>query len=394
MAIALHDSTLLEAGSVDAENGVLHRVKLLGRTSRNGHEYSDRALKEAAGFYRGLNVNIDHPDRKTPNAERKVSERFGQIGDTRVEADGVYGDVKYLKSHPSAGMVAESAQTMPGAFGFSHNAEGKKVRQGNKWVVESIESVRSVDLVANPATTAGLYESLDETVTLTEWLDASTLPQKDKLKELIEAFGQIGGQPAGQMPMQRNAMQPGMQPGGMDQNGELVKAATALVTALIADQSLDAAATVERVKKVIELVKGGGEEEYADGEEPESDESEGGEKKPPFKKKEKAVAESIEAKALKEKVTKLTEQVDTLTAERNAHAAREKARDLLESLDRDPTDLRIEAVVALTDDAKRKALVEGWPKKADPVQRPLRSAPLRESKTEYADAKSFAASLR
>jgi hypothetical protein len=47
---------------------------------------------------------------------------------------------------------------------FSHNVEAVVRRENDKAVVEKIVSVRSVDLVADPATTAGLFES-DQSVT-------------------------------------------------------------------------------------------------------------------------------------------------------------------------------------------------------------------------------------
>ena len=44
-------------------------------------------------------------------------------------------------------------------MGFSHNVEARLGRRGERVVVEAITRVQSVDLVADPATTRGLFES-------------------------------------------------------------------------------------------------------------------------------------------------------------------------------------------------------------------------------------------
>ncbi len=48
--------------------------------------------------------------------------------------------------------------TTRGALGFSHDARGPSKFRNGRVVVESIDQVLSVDLVANPATTSGLFE--------------------------------------------------------------------------------------------------------------------------------------------------------------------------------------------------------------------------------------------
>ncbi len=51
------------------------------------------------------------------------------------------------------------AEHAPENVGFSHNVEARTVRRGERVVVEAITRVQSVDLVADPATTRGLFES-------------------------------------------------------------------------------------------------------------------------------------------------------------------------------------------------------------------------------------------
>lgn len=146
-------------GRIDRANGVIRGVKILGRSSRNGREYSTEAMQEAAKLYEGVAVNLNHPSRATPNASRPVEDGIGWLENVRVRADGVYGDLAVLKSHPRAESIFEFAERNPGRFGLSHNAAGNVVTRNGRQIVESVDAVRSVDLVQNPATNQSLFES-------------------------------------------------------------------------------------------------------------------------------------------------------------------------------------------------------------------------------------------
>jgi hypothetical protein len=153
---------------VDAEAGVIRGVKILGRESGNRgaggkpREYSRQAIRQAVKLYEGLPVHYDHPDRKTPGVERSVRDRVGWLSNVRESQDGdIIGDMNYLKSDPSSGKLTEAAERRPELFGLSHNARGAEVVRGGKSIVESIDLVRSVDIVTRPATTSSLFESED-----------------------------------------------------------------------------------------------------------------------------------------------------------------------------------------------------------------------------------------
>lgn len=144
---------------IDRVAGVIRGVKILGARSRNGRDYSQQALREAAAIYEGLGVNANHPSRAAPNATRLVEEGVGWLENVTVKPDGVYGDLFVIKSHPLAETLFEVAERKPGRFGLSHNAAGDVVERNGRRIVESIKSVRSVDLVQNPATVNSLFES-------------------------------------------------------------------------------------------------------------------------------------------------------------------------------------------------------------------------------------------
>lgn len=144
---------------IDTENYIVHGVRILGKVSLNGRTYSDDAMRQAATMYDGIGVNIDHPARSEPGAERLVRDGAGWLEAVRVEPDGVYGDLHLLKTHAISPMIIETAQRRPDRFGLSHNASGSVAERSGKRVVESIESVRSVDVVQRPATNKSLFES-------------------------------------------------------------------------------------------------------------------------------------------------------------------------------------------------------------------------------------------
>jgi hypothetical protein len=158
---ALLEVAFSDSPKVDREAGLIRSVKILGRESRNNRTYSETALDQAAAIYEGLGVNIDHPDKHSVTGDRKFADGFGYLKNVRKQLDGVYGDLVYLRSHTLAEQVCEAAERMPRQLGLSHNAEGYVVTRDGKTIVEGIARIRSVDLVQNPATNRGLFESLE-----------------------------------------------------------------------------------------------------------------------------------------------------------------------------------------------------------------------------------------
>ncbi len=147
---------------VDATRGVIEGVKLIGVTSKNGRVYPLSVLKNAVSLYEGVRVNVDHPSTGNPSSPRGVRDRIGVMRNARfVEGSGIYADFHYNPKHALADQIVWDAENNPESLGFSHNALTRVVgkdRQGRE-VVEEIVSVRHVDLVADPATTRGLFES-------------------------------------------------------------------------------------------------------------------------------------------------------------------------------------------------------------------------------------------
>jgi len=146
---------------VDARAAVIRGVKILGLKSRNGRVYTEQALQQAAGLYEGAKVNVNHP-RHDATAPREYQERLGVVRNVAFRrARGLYADLHYNPKHPIAEQLAWDAQHEPANVGLSHNVVAVTHRRGENTVVESITKVASVDLVADPATTAGLFEQTE-----------------------------------------------------------------------------------------------------------------------------------------------------------------------------------------------------------------------------------------
>jgi hypothetical protein len=146
---------------VDRTAGVIRGVKILGLKSRNGRSYLPEALAEAAAMYENAKVNVNHP-KGHPASPRDYQDRLGQIRGVALKpGEGLFGDLHFNPKHALAEQLLWDAEHAPENVGFSHNVEARTARRGEETVVEAITRVQSVDLVADPATTRGLFESLE-----------------------------------------------------------------------------------------------------------------------------------------------------------------------------------------------------------------------------------------
>lgn len=168
--------------ALTAEEGVIRGVKILGLASKNGREYLPAAVREARALYEGAKVNVNHT--KTGAEPRDYRDRLGTVKNVRETADGLYADLHYNPKNPVAEQLAWDAAHAPENVGFSHVVDAQTARRGGRLVVESIKRVQSVDLVADPATTQGLFEHHAEEVNVSLTLESL----KADHAELVEAL--------------------------------------------------------------------------------------------------------------------------------------------------------------------------------------------------------------
>ena len=180
----IESKTAFSANRIDRNAGVIRGVLLCGTRSKNGRRYDVKAFKPA--LYEGKGVYLNH---EHDRVDRDLAAKLGWIANVTIGKDGLpRGDMHVLKSHPAANQVFELAERNPTALGLSHVASAKTNWRGGEEVVESIASVLSVDLVAEPATVKGLFESTRMN-TVRSLCDRVGSRRARSLKRLAEAAG-------------------------------------------------------------------------------------------------------------------------------------------------------------------------------------------------------------
>ncbi len=104
--------------------------------------------------------------RRGRHPRRATITTVGSLVDVRLdEAGGLFGDLFYNPKHPLAEQLLWDAEHRPHHVGLSHNVLARTTRRGEAVAggVTEIVSVVSVDLVADPATTRGLFEEQNTT---------------------------------------------------------------------------------------------------------------------------------------------------------------------------------------------------------------------------------------
>ena len=144
---------------VDRTAGVIRGIKILGLESRNGRRYAPDTLARAINLYEGAKVNVNHP-KGPPHGPRDYQDRIGVVRNVALRPDvGLFGDFHFNPKHALAEQLLWDAEHSPENVGFSHNVTARTKKEGDRVLVEEIVRVQSVDLVADPATTRGLFEA-------------------------------------------------------------------------------------------------------------------------------------------------------------------------------------------------------------------------------------------
>lgn len=372
------ESVMFDAQTrVDAEKGIVHNAKILGLKSRHGYTYSSGAAKAAIPLYEGAPVNIDHPDRKTPGASRSYRDRFGYFRNVRfVEGDGLRGQFRFNPKHAIAPQFIWDAQNNPKACGFSHNAKGPLTQKGNgELVCESIEAVRSVDLVADAATTASLFEgkprmkvrNKNSNKGKTRRRQLSPEGRNRVRRQMIQRFGRevarelmesMGAEGAA-------AMMAGGGEGGGGGAGA-VDALMSLIRSVIENPNISAEDSIKQVSKRLKALKdmipggsaakpaddpaaalaeGDDDDDDADDDDRiESDDDDADDEPAPRRRKNATANSRLEA------------ALDRL----EAREEREAIAELCEGMGFKPTKAQLGLLAKVADDEDREALIESW----------------------------------
>lgn len=149
-------------GVFDRARNVIRNVVLLGPRSRNNRRYTESAMRNAVRLFSGVKAYLDHPSKEDDrNGRRSIRDLAGRFVNPRFEGGKVRADFEGLPNE-NGKLYMDIAERMPEIAGNSHNAFGKWRREGGTVVVEELTKVVSVDLVTEPATTNGLFESKEK----------------------------------------------------------------------------------------------------------------------------------------------------------------------------------------------------------------------------------------
>jgi hypothetical protein len=153
-------------GKVNRDTGMIENTAIITSHSSNGGKgrrvYSDRALQQIAKMSEGLPAYANHVAPDLAFKPRDVREMIGKHTNVRFVkgADGVgrvMSDLHIAEHHQP--WVFSLADRMGDVIGNSLVSRGTVKMEGDTEVVDDILQVRSADLVSDPASTRGLYES-------------------------------------------------------------------------------------------------------------------------------------------------------------------------------------------------------------------------------------------
>jgi hypothetical protein len=148
---------------MDRATGVLRNTVIINATSKNGphakRRYSERALKQIASMAEGLPAYANHVAPDLAFKARDVRDMIGRHKNVRYDAtrQAVVSDLHVLEHQ--APLVFGLAQGLGDIVGNSLVSRGATRMEGDVEVVDEVSAVRSADLVSDPATTKGLWES-------------------------------------------------------------------------------------------------------------------------------------------------------------------------------------------------------------------------------------------
>jgi hypothetical protein len=276
------ESGRIPAERIDRVNGVIRGVKFLGERSANpppfNHLYPKSTRAKAIPLLEGKKINGDHPSRDKATDARSIWDGIG-LGyacNIKEGGDGLYGDWHFNPKHPRAEDICWEAEHNPSGLSFSINGgSDHKRRTDDGVVVESIDSLQSIDLVSRGATTNGLFEDLIVTT-------------KRKVSVLIEALKLT--RPGYSRGLREEAAAGVLSPDTMmdeppaeaapsepaDHEAALKTGFKGAMVAVLDDESMDMGAKLKKLKEIMtaqeKLLSGGKKEEPAK-EEPAAEEA-------------------------------------------------------------------------------------------------------------------------
>lgn len=173
----------------ESDKPVIHNVVLLGAESKNKRRYTEQCMRSAVGLFENCQAFVNHPTKdEERDGMRDVRNLAGKFTNVRYENEKIRADFQGLPDDRATKKFMSIAENMPEIAGLSQNASGKIRVEDGIQIVESITKVHSVDLVASPATTNGMYENenKDNGENTMEYKDVTMIGLKEGRKDLVD----------------------------------------------------------------------------------------------------------------------------------------------------------------------------------------------------------------
>jgi len=135
---------------IDRDTGVIYGVPIVrAGVGKNGEFYSRDVLRRAVPKYEGVRVYFEH-DLARPR-QRRLQDQFGVLRNARFDGRAIIADLHANPHHPLFEQVAWDAENGTRGVGLSHLVDATDHRANGMTIVDSIDDVLSVDIVADPA---------------------------------------------------------------------------------------------------------------------------------------------------------------------------------------------------------------------------------------------------
>lgn len=180
-----YDTGLMFAEStIDRKTLLVKNAVVMGAVSKNGYEYEEGAMKQLAQYLEGASGHIDHDMKDTGRGVLEMAVKYTNV---RYEADKkkVYSDMQFVDTPDIRAEVFPRLEFFKNQLGNSIVAWGESEIREEKEYVTSISNtpMPHCDVVSDPATTAGLFESV---IKRNEQEKNKQGGQNMTLKELLE----------------------------------------------------------------------------------------------------------------------------------------------------------------------------------------------------------------
>lgn len=395
---------------VDRAAKVVRDVVVLGHKSDNRRIYTQAAMESALPLYEGAAVKIDHPELDKARDPRPFDTTWGWLKNARVVmeegAPKIRADLHYLETHPNTLTILERIESHPDKLGLSHNADvdGDWADGGSVFNVAAITEVRSVDLVENPATTRGIFESRDPNG---DRPVATATKRKMKLRGILEGADYLPGKAASisgkavvEMMDQSEEwsevldLEMEMADAGSPEDGVSAGIEMAII-AVVKDSELDAKGKLDKIKKLLGILDPAESTAVATEEENEEAVTE-----PATESKGRPHSGGSVPSVLEKRLAALESKLAKSEQERELAVLESRCREMLDKGGVEALESRVGAMVRCPSDADRLALMKEFPKRAD-TNRPERSPSITAlesaqdfSSVKFGDPKSVADALR